>query len=143
MTKNISKLNIHDFDRTSDVTLRDLAKTFGIKLNWIGFEENLPKPKQGAYIINIGDNNIGTHWVCLNIDKNKNALYFDSYAVSPSNDIILWADRNKIKNIYWNNAEQFQNLDEELCGLWCIVALYFMQKKGNIDGLVEMSNIIR
>lgn len=135
-------LNIHDFDRTSDSTLRDLAKKFKIKLNWIGFEEDLPKAKQGGYIINIGDDKRGTHWTCLNVDKNRNALYFDSFAVSPSDEVILWANRNKIKKLLWNNAEQFQSMDEELCGLWCIVALAFMQKKGNINGIVDMSNEI-
>ena len=42
---------------------------------------NLPRIKDGAYIINLHDKNSKTtHWVSLFIDKNK-AVYFDSFGI--------------------------------------------------------------
>ena len=41
--------------------------------------DNLPKMKDGAYIINLDEySDIGTHWVALWVD---NVTYFDSFGV--------------------------------------------------------------
>ena len=43
--------------------------------------DNLPKIKDGAYIINLDEySDIGTHWVALWVNNN-NVTYFDSFGV--------------------------------------------------------------
>lgn len=134
---------ISKFGITSDETLIQICNELGIKLNFIGFEDHLVSRNisysDGGYILNIG-NDSGTHWVCLNVIGDQ-VLYFDSFAVPPSNDVILWCNKNKIKNLVWNSIEEFQQLDEQLCGLWCVVALWYMQKKKGsmISRFLEMS----
>ena len=49
--------------------------------------DNLPKIKDGAYVINLDEySDIGTHWVALylnnnNNNNNNNVTYFDSFGV--------------------------------------------------------------
>jgi hypothetical protein len=122
-------VHIKEFGITSDATLYKIAKDLNIKLNWIGFEHLLHNQKyqDGGYILNIGDDT-GSHWTCLNV-LNDTVFYFDSFAVPPNNEIFHWAEKNKVERLSWNNKEQFQKLNQDLCGLWCIVALYYLQKK--------------
>ena len=43
--------------------------------------DNLPKIKDGTYIINLDEySDIGTHWVALYV-QNNNVTYFDSFGV--------------------------------------------------------------
>jgi hypothetical protein len=135
--------SIHNYGITSDHTLREICNELGIKLSFIGFEDelitkNIPY-EDGGYILNIG-NDTGSHWVCFNA-MDKQVLYFDSFAVPPSNEVILYLNSKKIDNLIWNSIEEFQQLDEQLCGLWCIVALWYMQeKKGTmISRFLEMT----
>lgn len=121
--------DIHTFDITSDQTLIMIANDLHIDLNWIGFENDLIDQAygNGAYILNIGDDT-GTHWVCLNV-QNDVVFYFDSFAV-PMNDVVLeWCSKNNVDTIHYNNKKQFQLMNQSLCGIWCIVFLYDMQKK--------------
>ena len=126
--------NIHQLDLTSDTTLKNIASDLHIKLNWVGFEEDLINEpvKNGGYIINIGNNKNGTHWQGLYV-KDKQLFHFDSFAIGPNNEILLWAKKNKVQALYYNEKKQFQQLDEMLCGAWCIAFLYFMQnEKGTL-----------
>lgn len=136
-------MDIKDLGITSDTQLIHICKELNIKLNWIGFEEDLPSEiNSGGYILNIGNDKQGTHWVCINVEENKKeALYFDSFAVPPNDDVIKWLSKNKLQKLIWNSIEEFQQLDEQLCGIWCIVALWYMQhKKGTmISRLSELS----
>lgn len=120
--------DIAELGLTSDTDLRNIAKDLNIKLNWIGFEEDLTnQPKEdGGYIINIGDNT-GTHWCGLAV-KGDEAFYFDSFMVPPNDPVVKWVMDNKFDKFNYNNKEQFQQLNEELCGLWVIVFLYYSQK---------------
>lgn len=135
--------SIHNYGITSDHTLRQICDELGIKLNFIGFEDDLITKnipfEDGGYILNIG-NDSGTHWVCFNA-MGRQVLYFDSFAVPPSNEVILYLNSKKIDNLIWNSIEEFQQLDEQLCGLWCIVALWYMQKKRGtmISRFLEMT----
>ena len=48
------------------------------RFNGVYFKDNLPKIKDGAYVINLDENSdIGTHWVALCI--NNDVTYFDSF----------------------------------------------------------------
>ena len=122
-------LNINELGITSDATLTKICKDLKIKLNYIGFEHLIHNQnyKNGGYILNIGDDT-GTHWTCLNV-LDKDVFYFDSFAVPPNNEVIQWCNQHNVKKLSWNNVEQFQQLDENLCGVWCILALYYLQKK--------------
>lgn len=136
-------MDIKEFGITSDQQLIHICKELNIKLNWIGFEEDLPlEINSGGYICNIGNNKQGTHWTCISVEENKKeALYFDSFAVPPNDEVIKWLSKNKLQKLIWNSIEEFQQLDEQLCGIWCVVALWYMQhKKGTmISRLSELS----
>ena len=51
------------------------------QFNGVYSRDNLPKIKDGAYIINLDEySDIGTHWVALYV-HNDNVTYFDSFGV--------------------------------------------------------------
>ena len=40
---------------------------------------NLPKIKDGAYVINLDEySDVGTHWVALYVQNDNSVIYFDS-----------------------------------------------------------------
>ena len=50
------------------------------RFNGVYSRDNLPKIKDGAYVINLDEySDIGTHWVALYV--NNNVTYFDSFGV--------------------------------------------------------------
>ena len=53
------------------------------KFNGVYSRDNLPKIKDGAYIINLDEySDIGTHWVALYLNNDNNVVtYFDSFGV--------------------------------------------------------------
>ena len=51
------------------------------RFNGVYSRDNLPKIKDGAYVINLDEySDIGTHWVALYV-QNNNVTYFDSFDV--------------------------------------------------------------
>ena len=89
--------SISGYGITSTGQLYDLAKKLGLKLNYVGFAENLHtmSPKNGIYIINLGNNEIfGTHWTVL-IINGKNAFYSDSYGAPPEDEIFDFVKKKK------------------------------------------------
>ena len=51
------------------------------RFNGVYSRDNLPKIKDGAYIINLDEySDIGTHWVALYV-QNNGVTYFDSFGV--------------------------------------------------------------
>ena len=51
------------------------------RFNGVYSRDNLPKIKDGAYVINLDDySDIGTHWVDLYV-SNIDVTYFDSFGV--------------------------------------------------------------
>ena len=51
------------------------------KFNGVYSRNNLPRVKDGAYIINFNKyKSIGTHWIALYVNGN-NIIYFDSFVV--------------------------------------------------------------
>ena len=52
---------------------------YEFKFNGVYSKDNLPKVKDGAYIVNLDDKQSkGTHWISLFIEKNT-AVYFDYF----------------------------------------------------------------
>ena len=51
------------------------------RFNGVYSRDNLPKIKDGVYVINLDDySDIGTHWVALYV-QNNDVTYFDSFGV--------------------------------------------------------------
>ena len=51
------------------------------RFNGVHSRDNLPKIKDGAYVINLAEySDIGTHWVALYV-HNTNVTYFDSFGI--------------------------------------------------------------
>ena len=52
------------------------------KFNGVYSRNNLPKIKDGAYVINLDEfKSIGTYWITLFVNGN-NIIYFDSFGVA-------------------------------------------------------------
>ena len=51
------------------------------KFNGVSSRNNLPKIKDGTYVINLDEfKSIGTHWITLYVNDNS-IIYFDSFGV--------------------------------------------------------------
>ena len=51
------------------------------RFNGVYSRDNLPKIKDGVYVINLDEySDIGTYWIALNV-VNNNVTYFDSFGV--------------------------------------------------------------
>ena len=62
------------------------------RFNGVYSRDNLPKIKDGAYVINLDEySNIGTHWVALYV-QNNDVIYFDSFGVAHLL-ILFWQKR--------------------------------------------------
>ena len=78
---------------------------------------NLPKIKDGAYVINLdGYESIRTHWIALYLNEN-NIVYFDSSGVEhiPKEIKKFIGNKNIITNIYRISA-----YDSIMCGYFCM-----------------------
>ena len=84
---------------------------------------NLPKIKDGAYIINLNKySDIGTHWVALWVN---NVTYFDSFGIEHiPKDIKAFINNKNIKT----NIFRIQAYDSVMCGYFCIGFIDFMFK---------------
>ena len=84
-----------------------------LKFNGFYLRNNLPKIKDGAYVINLDENkSIGTHWIALSVNDN-NVTYFDSFGVEyiPKEIKKFIGNKNIITNIY-----RIQAYDLIMCG---------------------------
>ena len=97
------------------------------RFNGVYSTDNLPKIKDGAYIINPDEHSdIGTHCVALWVDNND-AAYFDSFGVEhiPKEIRTFIGNKNKTTNI-----SRIQAYDSIMCGnYFCIGFSDFMFKR--------------
>ena len=57
-------------------------KRYEPRFNGVYSRDNLPKIKDGAYVINLDQfSDVGTHWVALWVDNSNIVIYFDSFGV--------------------------------------------------------------
>ena len=87
------------------------------RFNGVYSRDNLPKIKDGAYVINLDEySDIGTHWVALYVQNNA-VTYFDSLGV----EHILKKIRTFIgnKNLK-TNIFRIQAYDSAMYGDFCI-----------------------
>ena len=93
------------------------------RFNGVYSRDNLPKIKDGAYIINLDEySDIGTHWIALWVNNND-VTYFDSFGVEhiPKEIKAFIGNKNIKTNIF-----RLQAYDSVMCGYFCIGFIDFM-----------------
>ena len=83
------------------------------RFNGVYSRDNLPKIKDGAYVINIDEYyDIGTHWVVFHV-QNNDVTYFDSFGVEhiPEQIKTFISNKNIKTNIF-----RIQAYDSIMCG---------------------------
>ena len=99
--------------------------------------DNLPKIKNGAYVINIDEySDIGTHWVALYVqNNNNNVIYFDSFGLEHiPKEIKTFINNKNIKT----NIFRIQSYDSIMCGYFCVGFIDFMLARKT---LTEYTNL--
>jgi len=107
----------------SDEDLHIYCKKLSIPLIGIYTKDELPKHKQqGAYIINLQDDNMGngSHWCCF-INEKGHFIYFDPFGLNAPSELQLWFGK---KYIY--NSKQIQSISTGYCGIYNIFFLKYM-----------------
>ena len=95
------------------------------RLNGDFSQDNLPKIKDRAYIINLDEySDLGTHWVALYV-QNNNVTYFDSFVVEhiPKEIKKIIKNKNITANIF-----RIQAYNSVMCGYFCVGLIDFMFK---------------
>ena len=94
------------------------------RFNGVYSRDNLPKIKDGAYVINLDEYfDTGTHWVALYVQNNNNVIYFDSFGVEHiRKEIKAFINNKNIKM----NIFRIQAYDSIMCGYFCIGFIDFM-----------------
>ena len=93
------------------------------------FWNNLPKIKDGAYVINLDEfKSIGIHWIAFDVNDND-IIYFHSFGVEhiPKEIKKFIGNRNIIINIY-----RIQAYESRTCGNFCIGFIDFMLKSKSL-----------
>ena len=88
------------------------------RFNGVYSRDNLPKIKDGAYVINLDEySDIGTHWVALYV-HNDDLTYFDSFGVKhiPKEIKTFINNKNITTNIF-----RIKAYDSIMWGYFCIV----------------------
>ena len=113
------------FNSASSLTNFEIQKYYRNepRFNGVYSGDNLPKIKDGPYIINLDEySDIGTHWVALWVDINK-VTYFDSFEVEHiRKEIKTFIDRSYITT----NIFRIQIYDSIMSGYFCIGFVDFM-----------------
>ena len=106
------------------------------KFNGVYSRNNLPKIKDGTYLINLDESkSIGTHWIVLYVNGNNNVIYFDSFGVEyiPKGVERFIGSKNMTTNICWRQA---YNLI--LCRYFCIGYIGFMLKGKSLQDYANL-----
>ena len=91
--------------------------------NRVFSKNNLPRIKDGTYVINLDDKYIkGTHWISLLIDRNF-AIYFESFGLEyiPQEVLNKVRDKSVTHNIF-----RIQDKESVMCGLYCVAFIEYM-----------------
>ena len=94
------------------------------RFNGVYSRDNLPKIKDGAYVINLDEySDIGTHWVALYV-HNTDVTYFDSFGVVHiPKEIQAFIDRSLSIT---TNIFRIQAYNLMMCRYFCIGFIDFM-----------------
>ena len=96
------------------------------KFNGVYSRNNMPKIKDGAYVVNLDEyESIGIHWIALYVIA-KNVIYFDRLGVEdiPKEIRKIIGNKNITTNIYRRQA-----YDSIISGYFCIGFIDFMLKE--------------
>ena len=102
--------------------------------------DRLPRvwTKWTAIVANTDDHNRRrTHWVAFFLDGNRNATYFDSYGIPPSDSRFLLRLRRNSATHTWNTT-QLQGYFSQTCGHYCCVFLYFMARGYSLSQFLQL-----
>ena len=94
-----------------------------LKFNSVYSRDNLPKLKDGVYVINPDEHSdIGTHWIALYV-LNNDIAYFDSFGIEhiPKEIKAFTGNKNIKRNIF-----RIQAYDSIMCEYFCIGCIDFM-----------------
>ena len=101
------------------------------KFNGVYSRDNLPKIKDGAYVINFDEySDIRTHWVALYVHSND----FDSFGVEHIPKEITFIDNKNIKT----NIFRMQAYDSIMCVYFCIGFIDFMLSGKILTGFTNL-----
>ena len=93
------------------------------RFNGVYSRDNLPKIKDGAYVINLDEySDIGTHWM-TSYKQNNDVTYFDSFGVEHIPKEVTTFFKNKSIKI---NIFRRQACDLIMYGYFCIGFIDFM-----------------
>ena len=96
--------------------------------NGVFSRNNLPKLKNGAYIINLDHNkNTGTHWVVIFVEKDE-VIYFDSFGVECiPKEIMKRIEHGSLGNKHIKtNIFRIQDNNSIMCGYFCILFIEYI-----------------
>ena len=98
-----------------------------LRFNGVYSRDNLPKIKDGAYVINLDEySDIGTHRVALWVNNSNNVTYFDSSGVEHiPKEIKAFIGNKNIKT----KVFRIQGYDSIMCGYFCIEFINYMLKE--------------
>ena len=102
----------------------------------------LPKTlsRPGCVIINTDTaKEPGTHWVCVYLDKEGTAHYFDSFGLCPEFKEIR-EFLNRISTKWESNTICFQSIYSATCGMYCVYYLTCRCKGGDMDDFRSLFN---
>lgn len=121
----------------TDHQIEDLAKRMNIPLAGVYFKNELPKIETNkTYIINLqdsetedGEENQGTHWVMLQVNKTPNGtflpFYFDSFGQPPP-EILKSKVKKEFKLYLPYQTKDIQSLMNNACGFYCLALAHFI-----------------
>ena len=125
----------------NDIRLNGILKRFKPLTNiFIGvFGKNELKATSYPFCLISNESNYGTkgtHWVALYFDVAGNCDYFDSYGQPPKKEIQDFM--NKHAKSIQVNTKQFQSIDSDVCGQYCI---YFLTKRALHHSMHEILSV--
>jgi hypothetical protein len=122
----------------TDDQLFHLSNAMDFKLEKVCFKDELPKVLKfnTAYIINLdnsidekGEENEGTHWTCLQVNKYPTGLiepiFFDPYGQPPAEAIKKFVTSNIHKDLPYTDKD-IQSLMNNACGWYCCAFLHYI-----------------
>ena len=91
------------------------------------------KGEQRFYILNLDKpSGLGSHWVSLDLTDKECGRYYDSYSLSPPEQVVKYLKKYRTENI--RNIAQHQSLTSSSCGWFCIFILnHLLQGKSFVD----------
>ena len=109
------------------------------RFNGVYSKDNLPKIKDGAYIINLDEySDIGTDWVALYV-KDNNFTYFDSFGVEHiPKEIKPFINNNNINKNITTNIFRIQAYDSVMCRYFCIGFIDFMLARKTLTEYINL-----